>query len=122
MERKGPRVSTPFSVLYNLPRLSGLVTSSPFRCDLANMALEIESLWAWDPVPVLVKTPKTSIKRSQVSMPIFHLSRNVTFENMRPRPSSATIPASYAAVASGVLQAESEYIIGHLVRTSVTGP
>ena len=104
-------LSIPFSVLFNLPRLSGL-TSNHFRRDLANMALEIVSLWAWDPMPV-VETPKTSIKRSQAPMPIFYPSRNATFENMRPQPSSAAIPASYAAVASGVLQAESgEYIIG----------
>jgi hypothetical protein len=105
-------LSIPFSVLYNLPRLSGLVTSSPFRCDLANMALEIVSLWAWDPAPVPVKTSR-SIKRSRRQNQSFIPREMRHLQTCGHGPLALQSPASYAAAASGVLQAESgEYIIG----------
>jgi hypothetical protein len=42
-------LSIPFSLLHNLPRLSGLVNSSDYRSDLLTMSVEIATLWAWDP-------------------------------------------------------------------------
>jgi len=105
-------LSIPFSLLYTLPRLTGLLTSSPFRNELANMALEVVSLWTWDPVPAPMNTPiQSNSTRSRPPLPIFHPSRNATFASMRP----TSFAPSYAeaAAAPGVRRVESgEYIIG----------
>ncbi len=79
-------LSIPFSILHNLPRLSGLVNSSDYRSDLVTMSIEITTLWAWDPD---APPPNTSVvasnQRNPMPRPIHDDSRrNVTFANMRP--------------------------------------
>jgi hypothetical protein len=79
-------LSIPFSLLHNLPRLSGLVNSSDYQSHLIAMSTEITTLWAWDPdAPSSNTSVVASNQRKPRPRPIHDDSRqNVTFANMRP--------------------------------------
>ena len=79
-------LSIPFSILFNIPRLAGLLTSNTFRLDLLGMALEIKPLWAWDPdispsIPITV----SNAQRSPMPRPINDDSRKAV-PNAAPDP------------------------------------
>jgi len=108
-------LSIPFSLLHNLPRLSALVTSSRFRRDLVTMAVEIVSLWAWDPEPLNVPITATNPQRTAMPPPIYDDSRTATFTSMRPLPHSTAPSTGLGAPSdsSCVVQADSgAYVIG----------
>lgn len=101
-----------------MPRLTGIIASSPFRLDLVKMTMEILDLWAWDP-DIPEDTPTvTNTQRSPMPRPIYDASRNATFATMRPLPSgSSTAPIPTGPTASSgsrcVVQADSgAYIVG----------
>ena len=103
-------------MLHNLPRLSALVTSSRFRRDLVAMAVEIVSLWAWDPEPLNVPITATNPQRTAMPPPIYDDSRNATFTTMQPLPLStapSTVGLGAPSDSSCVVQADSgAYVIG----------
>jgi hypothetical protein len=108
-------LSIPFSILFNVPRLAGLITSTNFRLDLLGMAVEIQSLWAWDP-EISTNTP-ISVSNTQRSppRPIYDASRDTTFAGIRPlAPNAALISAEPASSSSRcVVQADSgAYVVG----------
>lgn len=109
-------LSIPFSLMYNLPRLQGLISGSALRLDLIKMAAEVSTLWAWDP-DVSVNTPVIlNSLRDPMPRPIHDTSRNETFASMRPSV-IASIPAGPSASGTPaldcVVQADSgAYIIG----------
>lgn len=109
-------LSIPFSLLFNLPRLQGLTSGSTFRLDLIKMAMEVTTLWAWDP-DVPVNTPVIlNSQRNTMPRPIYDASRNATFATMRPSV-TALIPAGPSASGTSapncVVQADlGAYIIG----------
>ncbi len=78
------------------------------------MAMEIVSLWVWDPEPLNI--PASNPQRTAMPPPIYDASRNATFAKMRPLPLS-TAPSTVgrgAPSGSGcVVQADSgAYVIG----------
>jgi hypothetical protein len=67
-------LSIPFSLLFNLPRLQGLISGSTFRLDLIKMATEVATLWAWDP-DVPMNTPLVlNSQRDTMPQPIYDAS------------------------------------------------
>ena len=51
-------LSIPFSLLYNLPRLAGLVPLSTYQQRLITMGSDIIRLWWWEPSPAIIIKPK----------------------------------------------------------------
>lgn len=92
-------LSTPFSLLHNLPRLVALAPLSVYQHSLVIMSLEIERLWWWDPPPSAIEAALArrarnmanglqSDRRAPGPLPVQHASRDATtYETMRPRVS-----------------------------------
>jgi hypothetical protein len=94
-------LSIPFTLLHNVPRLSGMVPRSQYQRDLLRMAEEIIYLWSWDPNPSPAKVEEWTIHAAQGNLdptrappPAPIADRNDTFESMRPTLFLATIPAA----------------------------
>jgi hypothetical protein len=79
------------------------------------MALEVVSLWAWDPdVPSNYPITTIDVRRSPMPLPIYDSSRdNTTYANMRPLPSTtpAVRAASGSALGTGCV-AQGQFVIG----------
>ena len=110
-------LSIPFSILFNIPRLAGLITKNTFQLDLLRMAVEVQSLWAWEP-EISQNTPTTvsHMQRSPMPRPIYDASRNATFANMRLALAPNATPISADPASSGsrciVLADSGAYLIG----------
>lgn len=80
------------------------------------MAVEIVSLWAWDPEPLNIPITATNPQRTSMPPPIYDDSRNATFATMRPSPHSiapSTVGLAAPSDSGCVVQADSgEYVIG----------
>lgn len=77
-------LSIPFSLLYSLPRLTSIVSSSKYHSDLVTMGQEIVSLWYWDPPPSHGGQSNTSVNNPCNALPVPISNRSDTFEALRP--------------------------------------
>jgi len=80
-------LSMPFSLLHNLPRLSSIITGSPFQRNLITMAVEIMRLWGWDSTfPTNTPITVSNTQCSPMPRPIYDPSCDATFAMMWPPP------------------------------------
>ena len=73
-------LSIPFSLLYNLPRLAGLVPLSTYQQRLVTMGSDIIRLWWWEPSPAMIKNQRKYVAAQNDS------PKNHALNNANPNP------------------------------------